>query len=204
MRYSTRELVYVGVFGGLWGAIEAGLGSVLHSTGVPFAGAALTAVGMMVALIGRLFVNRRGAVLYIGLVTALVKMLSLGGVVVRPVAGILIESLLAEMVVLVMGPRRAGFACAGSLAVIWSLLHPFLTAGLLAGQPLLDVYLTLVRNGARLVGLPSVSGPAIGFALLAGHAALGAAAGLLAWKAAGGVSRRLGDGGSGPARASGR
>ncbi|MGZ6346947.1 MAG: hypothetical protein ACXWNC_05195 [Anaerolineales bacterium] len=56
MKFTTRELVTMAVFGALWGVVEISLGSVLHAIKIPLTGLALTAIGLLVALIGRLFV----------------------------------------------------------------------------------------------------------------------------------------------------
>ncbi|MCA9947909.1 MAG: hypothetical protein KC449_30715, partial [Anaerolineales bacterium] len=64
MKLSTRELVTIAVFGTLWGIVEISLGTVLKSLNVPLSGVVLAAIGLTVALVGRLFVPRRGATLF--------------------------------------------------------------------------------------------------------------------------------------------
>ncbi len=193
MRSATvRDLVYIGVFGALWGAIEMTSGSLLHVLNVPFAGVMLSAVGIAIALIGRLFVPRRGSVLLIGLVTAILKMFSLGGIVINPMIGIVAESLLAEIVLTASGrPRRVGFVAAGALAVFWPLVHPFLTQGLLAGAGLFTIYTRTLSNGARLLGLNPAAVAVIIGVLVAVYLLIGAVAGWLAWGAGQMVHARL-------------
>jgi len=191
MRWNTRELVIIGLFGALWGSVEIGLGSLLHAFRLPFAGGILAAVGMLIALSGRVFVDRRGAVVFMGVVTALLKMLSVGGLVFRPMLGILAESLLAEAVLLVARPSRSAFTVAGSVAVLWTLVHPFLTGVLLAGQAFLAVASTLLQAGARLLGIGSDAVTVIVIVLVGGHLAGGAIAGSLAWSAARTIRERL-------------
>ncbi len=112
MRFAVRELVYIAIFGAIWGAVEITLGSYLHVIFPPLAdtflvGLILTSIGTVVALIGRLFVPRTGSVLMIGVVTAILKMLSIGGVKIGPMAAILVESLLMELGLLAArAPRR--------------------------------------------------------------------------------------------------
>ena len=140
MRFTIRDLVYIGVFGALWGAIETTGGSLLHVLNVPFSGIVLAAVGIAIALIGRLFVPRRGSVLAIGIVTALLKMFSIGGIVLMPMIGILAESLIAELALSALGrPRRASYIVAGGLATMWPFFHPFFTQGILAGAGLFTI-----------------------------------------------------------------
>lgn len=76
--------LHAGEFAALWGAVKMTLGSVLHVLNVSFSGVVLTSIGITIVLIGRRFVPRPGSVLFIGLVTAFLKMLSLGGIVLNP------------------------------------------------------------------------------------------------------------------------
>ena len=182
MRYNVRELVYVGVFGGLWGAIEISAGSALHALAVPFAGLLLAATGLTIALVGRLYVPRPGSVLFMALATAFLKMFSVGGVVVTPIIGILMEGILAEGGLLLFRSSRAGFSVSAAVATLWPLVQPFVTQGLLlGGAGVLGVYDGVLRLGAKLFGLTPASGLAIVGLLVAMHAAAGVLAGIMAW-----------------------
>lgn len=192
MRFSVRDLVYIGVFGALWGASEATLGAVLHTLNVPFSGVVLTGIGITIALVGRLFVPKRGSVLFIGLATAFVKMFSAGGVILTPMIGIIAASLLAEVAVTLLGqPRRLSLVIAGGLATLWPFFHPFLTQGIMAGSGIFTIYERTITNGARTLGLDPSAVLVIVAALLVIHAGIGAVAGLLAWDVGGIVQRRL-------------
>ena len=68
MKFPTRQLVTMAVFGALWGLVEISLGSVLHAINIPLTGLALTCTGLAVAMIGRLFVPRRGSTIFIGVI----------------------------------------------------------------------------------------------------------------------------------------
>ncbi len=191
-RWSVRDLVYIAIFGALWGGLEASLGSYLHVLRVPFTGGIMASLGLVLALVGRLFVPRRGSVAMIGVVTALLKVLSLGGVVLNPMLGILAESALAELVLSVKkGPSRGSFALAGAAGVLWVFFHPFLTQGILAGRGIVTVYGWAVASGARLLGLPLEAVGAVVVSLLILYAGTGAVAGLLAWEVGRAVQRRI-------------
>jgi hypothetical protein len=147
---------------------------------------------MTVALVGRLFVPRRGSVFFIGVVTALLKMLSLGGIVINPMIAILAESLAAELVLIPFGaPRRLGFVIAGGAATLWCLLHPFLTQGVLAGRGVLTIYKQTLETGAGLLGLGETVVVGILAALVAAYFLIGAICGFAAWDLGRVVSRRL-------------
>jgi hypothetical protein len=193
MKLTTRELVTIAVFGTLWGVVEISLGTVLKSLNVPLSGAVLSAIGLTVALTGRLFVPRRGSTLFIGIVATLLKLFSLGGVIVGPMIGILGEALIAELVLSTLGrPRRQAFLAAGAAAGLWPLVQPFVTGPLLFGRTLFTVWLDLLDLGQRLFGFGTSAVVAIVVVLAVVHLGLGLVAGWIAWDAGHMLQARLG------------
>jgi hypothetical protein len=193
MKYSTRELVTIAVFGTLWGIVEMSLGTVLKSLNVPLSGVVLSAIGLTVALVGRVFVPRRGSTLFIGVIATFLKLFSLGGVIIGPMVGILSEALVAEVMLSAMGrPRRFGFLAAGAVGVLCPLVQPFVTNPLLFGRSLFVVWLDLLDHRARYIGLDSAPVLWILAALVAVHAAIGLVAGWLAWDVGRLLQARLG------------
>lgn len=190
MHYTIRQAIYVAIFGALWGGIEITLGSLLHVLNVPQSGALLAAIGIVILVVGRSVVPRRGSVFLMGVVAAVLKLFSLGGIVLNPMLGIVMEALLVELG-LWWGPlTRWRCMTAGTLGAVWNILHPFLTQGLLAGRGMLFAYRLLIEGGARLFGWPERLGWAIVAALLVGTLVLGALAGLIGWQVADLVRRR--------------
>lgn len=193
MRYSTRELATIAVFGTLWGIVEMTLGTVLKSLNVPLSGAVLSTIGLTVVLVGRVFVPRRGSTIFVGVIACLLKLFSLGGVVIGPMIGILTEALVTEAVLSTMGrPRRVSFLLAGGLGVTWVLLQPFVTGPLLFGRTLFTVWLDLLDLGSRMFGLETSAILSIVLVLVAVHLAVGFGAGWLAWDAGRLLKARLG------------
>lgn len=210
--FSTRDWVYVAVFGALWGAIEISLGAYLHVIFPPLAdtflvGVVMAGLGGVIALTGRHFVPHTGSVLMIGVVTALLKTLSLGGIKIGPVVAILAESLLMEAG-LFLGfdtfrystqdrqrqrtlPSRWGFVLAGALAVSWNFFHKFAMMRLLFGEGVSEVAVKMVKDGSKLLGLDVRYSIAILGILFTIRLVVGAAAGWLAWDLGGAVRRRL-------------
>jgi hypothetical protein len=193
MKLSTRELATIAVFGTLWGISEITLGSVLKSLNIPFSGAVLAAIGLTIALVGRVFVSKKGSTLFIGVIAMLLKLFSLGGVIIGPMVGIFSEALVAEIVLSLTGtPRRSSFLLAGALGVVWTLLQPFVTGPLLFGRSLFVVWLDLLDSGSRLLGLSGSAVLWIVAAMLAVYAFIGCVAGWLSWEVAGQLQSRLG------------
>lgn len=191
-KWKLQELVYIGIFGALWGGLEMSLGAWLHAIKMPFLGTTMAAVGMIIVLIGRRFVPRSGSLLMMGLVTALLKAFSLGGVVLNPMIAIVAESALAELGLwLARHPSRWAFVLAGGMGVSWDFFHQFLTQGLLAGRGVLTIYLQTLEAGARLLGLSAKAvGPIIA-ALIVLRLVVGGLAGWLAWDLGRLVAQRL-------------
>ncbi len=193
MKFSTRELVTLAVFGALWGAVEISMGTVLKALHLPFNGAFLASIGLAVLLVGRLFVPRRGATLFIGVIATLIKLFSIGGVVLGPMIGILMEALLAEVALSAFGyPRHTGFLLAGILGVGWTMVQPFITGALLFGRDTMEVWLDLVNQGGRILGIQSNAALWIILLLAAFHVVLGALSGWLAWSTGRQLTVRLG------------
>jgi hypothetical protein len=193
MKLSTRELATLAVFGALWGVVEISLGSVLKTLNVPMSGVVLSAIGLTVALTGRVFVPRKGSTLFIGVIATFLKLFSLGGVIIGPMIGIITEALVAEFVLSVMGrPRRSSLVAAGALGVTWVLIQPFITNTLLFGRTLFVVWLDLLDLGSRLLGIDTNAAFLILLALLLIHLAIGTLVGWLSWDIARLLQKRLG------------
>ena len=197
MKFSVRELVYIAIFGAIWGALELTLGSYLHVLFPPLAdtflvGLIMASIGAVVALIGRLFVPKTGSVFMIGLVTALIKMISIGGVQAGPLVAILAESLLVELgLFIARKPSRWGFVLAGALAVAWNFFHKFIMMYILFGRGVYEVYLGMVQQGASLLRIEISYALAIIVILFFIRLVAGGLAGWIAWDLGRGVRDRL-------------
>jgi hypothetical protein len=195
--YTVRDWVYVAVFGALWGALELTLGAYLHVLFPPladtfFTGLIMAGIGAVVALVGRTFVPRPGAVLGIGIVTALLKVLSLGGVKIGPVVAILAEAALMELALLSKAsPTRWRYVLAGILAVSWNFFHKFMMMRLLYGQGVTEVYVQMIQDGSQTLGMDAGQAVAIIGVLFLFRVAVGAVGGWLAWDLGRLVARRL-------------
>jgi ABC-type thiamin/hydroxymethylpyrimidine transport system permease subunit len=193
MKFSTRELVTLAVFGALWGLSEISLGSVLHAIDIPLTGLLLSTVGVMIACIGRLFVPRRGSTLFIGVIAMVLKLFSIGNVIIGPMIGILAEAIVAELILdAFRKPSLVAFLVTCMGAALWVLIHPFVTGLLIWGQSLLMVWLDMLDTGTRLFGIPSQAVLWVVLALVLLYLLVGAIGGWLAWKLGILLKNRLG------------
>jgi hypothetical protein len=193
MKFSTRDLVTLAVFGALWGIVEIGLGSVLHAINIPLTGLILTLIGVAIAMIGRLFVPRTGSTFFIGVIATILKLFSIGNIIVGPMIAILAEALVVEIVLdLFKHPSLVVFLIAGAGAAIWTLVQPFITGLLLFGRSLLVVWLDMIDTGSRLFHLGSNIAIWIAVLMVLLYMAVGAFAGWLAWQVGKALVARLG------------
>lgn len=193
MKFSTRELVMMAVFGALWGLVEISLGSVFHAIKLPITGMMLSVIGVMTASIGRLFVPRRGSTIFIGIIAMVLKLFSIGSIVIGPMVGIFAEALIAELILdMYPKPSLPAFIFASGGAALWTIVQPFVTGVLLFGRNLVVIWLDLLDSGSRLFGIPSQAAVWIIMALAALHFGIGGIGGWLAWKLGGVLQTRLG------------
>ena len=193
MKFTTRELVVMAVFGALWGLVEILLGSVFHAIDLPLTGMALAIIGLMLASIGRLFVPKPGSTVLIGIIAMVLKLFSIGSSVIGPMVGILAEALIAELVLDVFGkPSMLAFIFASTAASLWTLVQPFVTGVLLFGRNLLIIWLDLLDVGTRLFGIPYQAALWIVLTLIVVHLFFGGIGGWLAWKLGNTLKTRLG------------
>jgi len=195
MRNTVRDLVYIGVFGALWGVVEISFGDLLHAVGsVPFTGSIVATVGITVALVGRRFVPRRGATLMTGVIALLLKLLSPSGQAIASVMlAILAQSLLVELGLLLLGQnRRVGYLLAGALAISWNMIHPFFSGLLFYGREVAEVYVSMIERGADTLGLDASAVWLVIALLLLIRVVMGVFGGWVAWDLGGLVQQRMG------------
>jgi outer membrane cobalamin receptor len=176
-RFTTREIALLGLMAALWGVTEVTLGGLIKGWRVPFSGAVLATLGVVILLTARSSVPVRWSSLLIGITAAGLRMASGFGGAVFAAIGIVVEALIIE-VVLSLAPRgwRSGRFVAGVLALWWALVHPFVVQGYLMGKGPATVYKFTVEliAGPEKIG----SGHALavlGF-LIVIHTALGVSA----------------------------
>lgn len=149
----ARDTLYIAVFGTLWGLMEITLGTALKSLRIPFTGFIMVALALVILLAGRHFAPRRGSVLMMGGVAALLKIFSMGGFILGPFWAILIEALIAEVVLTTLGLRRLSSALTGVLLLAYTTVHPLIAQRVLYGSGIIQIYLEMLERGRQLLGL---------------------------------------------------
>jgi len=184
-RLTPAEAALIAVFGALWGLMEATLGATLKGMRLPLSGAILASLAVVLCLTGRYFVPRRGSILMMGGVAALLKIFSIGTVIIGPFFAILIESMIAEICCLLLGVNRLSYFIAGALVVSYTVLHPLITQGLLFGTRVYQVYWETAVQISRYLHLQTVHLAGVISLYFSLHALVGGLAGLFSYKLAG-------------------
>lgn len=176
---TRRSIAYIAVFGSLWGFSEATLGTVLHMFNLPFSGLVLSAIGLIIILIARVYNNTPGSTVMMAFIAAFIKVVSFGTVKLGPFIGITMEGLLVEGVFLAFGLGRLAFITAGITVAIYPIIQNVVSKSILFGSAFVPVILELVQ------GISDRFGYGAGWWLLGlyvlTHIVVGTAAAALAW-----------------------
>ncbi len=185
------EAALIAVFGALWGLMEITIGTALKGMRLPMSGMILAMLAAIIALTGYYFVPRRGAILMMGGVAALLKVFSVGTVIAGPFFAILIEALVADGICSLLGRHLLAYLGAGAAMLCYTALHPFITQGLLFGGRIYEVYVATARQVGQFLHLESVHLAALVGLYLLLHLLAGAAAGFFAFRLARAVKIEL-------------
>ena len=144
----SKSTVLIGVFGALWGLMEISLGTLVKGLRIPMGGAMLTAVACLIFLTGRYFIRRKFSILIMGGIAATIKVFSVGTVIAGPFMAILIEACIAEILILFLGINRLSFILTSMVLVIYTIIHPFISQGIIFGANIYKVYLETIQKVA--------------------------------------------------------
>jgi len=187
----ARAWTHAALFGSLWGAAEASLGTVLKAAHIPLAGLVMASIGVLCLLTVRRLQPTVGISLVTGVVAAFLKVFSLGGLVLGPAAGILAEAALVELAMTAFANSALGAVVGGALALAETPLQMAFTAVVITGPEAAAALEKAARTLASGISLPAASPLAMLAGIAAAAALVGAAVGGLSWRVAGRVSRRL-------------
>lgn len=178
---SRRDTALIATFGALWGLMEITVGVTLKGLRIPMGGAILTALAVIIFTTGRYFVPRKGSVLMMGAVAAILKIFSVGTVIAGPFMAIVLEALFGEILLSLLGRHLLSYILTGVILLLYSMVHPFISQGIVFGANIYKIYMDSFTRVAELLHIPARHLLWI-IALYAGvHALLGATAGWIGY-----------------------
>lgn len=188
---TSRDTILIAVFGALWGLMEISLGVVLKGLRLPMGGAILTAIACPIFLTGRYFVRKRGSIIMMGIIAAILKIFSVGTVIAGPFMAILIESVLAEILISFLGIHRLSYVITATLLTLYTIIHPFIAQGIIFGDNIYKIYLETFKKIADLMQINIIYLSWIIMVYTTIHLILGISSGWFAFSLATGVKREL-------------
>jgi nucleoside-triphosphatase THEP1 len=133
------------ILGANWAASEIILGSFLHNLNIPFKGNILTAIGLILMISVAYKWKDKGLFWRSGLICAVMKTISPSAVIFGPMVAIIIESLLLEISVRIIGRNIAGFFLGSALAMSWVLVQKIINYILFYGFNIVEIYADLLK-----------------------------------------------------------
>ena len=188
----VRPWTYAALFGALWGAIEATLGTALYLSKLPLRGTIIGLAGLLCLVCLRRLQPRPGVCLLAGVVAVFLKIFTLGGLYPGPIIGISVQALALEVAFTGSGGRAIGAAIGGFIALATNPLQMVLKMWVVMGTDAVRSYLRLLHEAAAAIGLGSFKPEAVFAAIVVAKGLIGFAGGFWAWWVAGRVMRRLG------------
>ncbi len=167
------------VVGGLWAAVEIIVGSFLHNLRIPLAGTALSCFGAALLVASHRRWPEKGLLWRAGLVCAVMKSVSPSAVILGPMIGIFMESLLLEAGVRLFLGSWAGYVVGAAAAVSWPLVQKAANLLITFGFDIVKLYLRLYDFAAARLQIDSLGPFNLILVLLGAQALLGAAAGII-------------------------
>ena len=171
----SEKWIKASIIGTIWAAAEIVLGSFLHNLRVPFSGNMLTAIALVILIAVSYRWRQHGLYWRAGLICALMKTLSPSAIIFGPMIAIIMESVLLEISVRLLGRTYIGFMIGSMLAMSWNLFQKVFNMIIFYGGNLVEIYSGITGWAGKQLNLQFDAFWAPLFLLLAVYALFGAA-----------------------------
>ncbi len=149
----SDKWVKASIIGTIWAAAEIVLGSFLHNLRVPFSGNMLTAIALVILISVSYKWREHGLYWRAGLICALMKAMSPSAIIFGPMIAIIVESLLLEASVRILGRTYIGFIAGSMLAMSWNLFQKIFNMIIFYGGNLVDIYSSITAYASKQLNL---------------------------------------------------
>ncbi len=171
----SEKWIKASIIGTIWAAAEIVLGSFLHNLRVPFSGNMLTAIALVILIAVSYRWRQHGLYWRAGLICALMKTLSPSAIIFGPMIAIIMESVLLEISVRLLGRTYIGFMLGSMLAMSWNLFQKVFNMIIFYGGNLVEIYSGITGWAGKQLNLQFDAFWAPLILLLAVYALFGAA-----------------------------
>ncbi|MBN1790492.1 MAG: hypothetical protein JW830_08355 [Bacteroidales bacterium] len=141
------------ILGAIWAASEIILGSFLHNLNIPFKGNILTAIGLILMISVAYKWKDRGLFWRSGLICAVMKTMSPSAVLLGPMVAIVMEALLLDISVRLLGRNLAGFFLGSALAMSWILTQKIINYIIYYGNNIVEIYANVLNYAEQQLNL---------------------------------------------------
>ncbi|MEN8228740.1 MAG: hypothetical protein ABFS38_11360 [Bacteroidota bacterium] len=131
------------VAGGLWATFEIIVGSMLHNLHLPFSGTILATFSVILMISFLQVWNINGLIWRAGIICGLMKSLSPSAVILGPMTGIMMEAVIMDLMIYLVGRNMIGYLMAGIGALLSAILHKLASLFILYGNDLVTIYVNL-------------------------------------------------------------
>ncbi|MDF1574516.1 MAG: hypothetical protein P1P86_04915 [Bacteroidales bacterium] len=166
------------VAGGLWASFEIIVGSLLHNLHLPFSGTILATFSVIWMISFLQIWNETGLIWRAGLICGLMKSLSPSAVILGPMTGIMMEALVMELLIYLLGRNMFAYIMAGIAALLSTIMHKLASLFILYGNDLVNIYVNLFRFIQKQLGLENAESRDLITGIIVLYILLGAAAAL--------------------------
>ncbi len=182
MKYFTvKELAFLALLAAVNSVIEITLGSIMHALKIPGKSVVLVTINMMIYFTAYSSVQKKGAIVLTGFITAFIKIAyGWGGSKLAPAAAIFLEAAIIEACFSVMPLKNWSSAISGALVKLFSFFFPilsYLVFGIEKGFANITATISAIN-----ANLPFLSFPIIIASFIIWNIILGALLGLLAYR----------------------
>jgi nucleoside-triphosphatase THEP1 len=149
----SDKWIRASIIGTIWAAAEIVLGTFMHNLRVPFSGNMLTAIALVILISVSYRWRERGLYWRAGLICAVMKAMSPSAIIFGPMIAIIMESVLLEISVRILGRTYAGFIVGSMLAMSWNLFQKVFNMVIFYGGNLVEIYAGITGWASRQLSL---------------------------------------------------
>jgi hypothetical protein len=182
LKPGTADLIWAkaAVAGGLWASFEIVIGSFLHNMHIPFSGSFLTFIATIFMISFYQLWPEKGLIWRAGFICALMKSISPSAIILGPMTGILLEAILVDLFLRLIGNNPGGYLMAGMASQLSALLHKIGSLLILYGFDVIEIYENMFRFATRQFNNIDISPAQALLILVLIYVSVGSLAGLLA------------------------
>ncbi|HPZ08217.1 MAG TPA: hypothetical protein PL110_08890 [Candidatus Eremiobacteraeota bacterium] len=189
MKFTTRQIALMGLLAAINGVLEITLGNYLHLLQFYFTGNIMIGFNCIVYLMGKKAISQRGTILVIGFISALIKFIL--GWNINAAIAILIEALLMELTINIIGFNIVGAVTGAVMANMWALFQKLIVLGIIGGAGFINTIKVITDKTAMFFNIDKGYMFLLIMILLFCYSLWGVLFGTIGWKLTGRLSSKI-------------